>query len=80
MRENRSLLCLPHTEVASLNFHQTLLVCCEEFSVVTETGQLKYRWEAQDPEYWLEPVSSQLLLSPTSLRIGTFDCQVMGAN
>jgi len=57
--------------------HSRSLTLTEVFSVVPETGQLRYQWKAEDPEYWLEPVSSELLLSPTTLEIGTFDCQAM---
>jgi hypothetical protein len=67
---------LTHVRDSGL-MHGSALQLREEFSVVAETGQLRYQWEARDPEYWLEPISSQLLLSPTRLQIGTFDCHVM---
>ncbi len=55
--------------------HSDQLVLVESFGVDSDTGQLVYRWDATDPEFFTGTIGGQLALSPTSLAIGEFDCQ-----
>lgn len=55
--------------------HSSDLTMREEFSLDAESGRLRYRWQARDPQYFPEAITGQLLLSSTELDIGIYDCQ-----
>jgi len=46
----------------------------EVYSVVPDTGELKIEWSARDAQYFPEPITGELLMSPTNLAIDNFDC------
>ena len=51
----------------------------EEFSVLPESGGLQIRWEARDARFYDKPITGQLVLSPTELQVGNFNCQLQSA-
>jgi hypothetical protein len=55
--------------------HSPDLTMRERFSVDTESGQLLYRWEARDAQYFPVAITGQLSLSPTKLEIEPYNCQ-----
>ena len=54
--------------------HSDDLELTEVYSVVRDTGELKIEWAARDAQYFPEPITGELLLSPTNLAIDRFDC------
>lgn len=56
--------------------HSDKMRLVERYSVNSETGQLEFRWEATDVEYFGGVISGQLNLSPTTLPVGTYDCVI----
>lgn len=54
--------------------HTEDLRMTETISIVAGTGELRIKWEARDAQYFPQPITGQLLLSPTELTIDTFDC------
>lgn len=55
--------------------HSDRMTLHEELSVDAESGELIYRWEASDPEYFTRPIGGQLALSATELMLETYDCK-----
>ena len=65
---------LTHVANDSGVLHSEDLEMTEVYSVVRDTGELKIEWAASDAQYFPEPITGELLLSPTNLAIDTFDC------
>ena len=55
--------------------HSGRMQLTESLRVDPATGQLLYRWEARDAEYFSDTIGGELGLSPTSLTIGRFNCE-----
>ncbi len=55
--------------------HSDRMTLHEELSVDADSGELIYRWEASDPEYFTRPIGGQLALSATELMLETYDCE-----
>jgi hypothetical protein len=66
---------LTHAGEDSGVLHTEDLELTEIFSVVPGTGELRIQWSARDAQYFPEPITGELKLSPTNLAIDTFDCQ-----
>jgi len=66
---------LTHAADDSGVLHSEDLEMTEVYSVVPDTGELKIEWSARDAQYFPEPITGELLLSPTNLAIYKFDCQ-----
>jgi hypothetical protein len=65
---------LTHAGEDSGVLHSEDLELTEIFSVVPDSGELKIQWAARDAQYFPEPITGELLLSPTNLAIDKFDC------
>jgi hypothetical protein len=66
---------LTHAGEDSGVLHTEDLELTEIFSVASDTGELRIQWSASDAQYFPEPITGELKLSPTNLTIDTFDCQ-----
>jgi len=66
---------LTHVANDSGVLHSEDLELTEEYSIVRDTGELKLEWAARDAQYFPEPITGELKLSPTNLTIDKFDCQ-----
>jgi hypothetical protein len=66
---------LTHAGDDSGVLHTEDLELTEIFNVVPDTGELRIQWSASDAQYFPEPITGELKLSPTNLTIDTFDCQ-----
>lgn len=67
---------LTHAGEDSGVLHTEDLELTEIFSVVPDTGELRIQWSARDVQYFPEPITGELKLSPTNLAIDKFNCQV----
>jgi len=65
---------LTHAANDSGVLHSKDLEMNEVYSVVPDTGELKIEWSARDAQYFPEPITGELLMSPTNLAIDKFDC------
>jgi hypothetical protein len=65
---------LTHAADDSGVLHSEDLEMTEVYSVVPDTGELKIEWSARDAQYFPEPITGELLMSPTNLAIDNFDC------
>jgi len=66
---------LTHAGEDSGVLHTEDLELTEVFSVVPDTGELRIQWSARDAQYFPEPITGELKLSPTRLTIDNYDCQ-----
>ena len=56
--------------------HSDALHLIERYNVDQETGNLVFRWEATDSNYFSAPIRGGVSLSPTSLEVGVYDCKI----
>jgi hypothetical protein len=67
---------LTHAGEDSGVLHSEDLEMTEIFSVVPDTGELRIQFSARDAQYFPEPITGELKLSPSNLSIDKFDCQL----
>lgn len=67
---------LTHAGEDSGVLHTEDLEMTEIFSVVQDTGELRIDFTARDAQYFPEPITGELALSPTNLAIDTYNCQL----
>jgi hypothetical protein len=55
--------------------HSESMLLKETFHVNPDSGSLDYSWVATDAQFFGQPISGGLALAPTTLAIGSFDCE-----
>jgi hypothetical protein len=55
--------------------HSEDMLLKETFKVGEKNGSLQYSWIATDPQYFGIPLEGELVLAPTTLEVGPYDCQ-----
>ncbi len=64
------------TQVADSGIlHSEEMHLIETFAVGEKNGNLQYGWIATDPKYFGVPLKGGLVLTPTTLEIGPYDCE-----
>lgn len=56
--------------------HSDTLKLVERYRIDPDTGSLVFLWEATDPKYFTAPIKGGVSLSPTSLPVGLYNCEI----
>lgn len=57
--------------------HSDQLVLTETYRANPETGELEYSWRAEDAKYFSAAITGQFAMTPTTLEIGEFNCEIL---